>query len=1147
MAKYSKNKQPKVDYQQKNAEYEEYIANLFLKAIENGTAPWTKPWTAGQMCLMRPFNPETGVVYSGVNSTVLLLAGYQKGYTDSRWLTFNQAKAAGGTVRRGEHGITLRKFIFTQNKIVLDENGKTKFDENGKPIYEEVILERPIIKTFTVFNVQQINFAQEHKYSRPIGETEVITEEQIWENYEKAEQLIQATKADIIHGGGRAFYSPSEDCITIPPKEKFKTQEGYYSTVLHELSHWTGHESRLNRDIKNTFGEQDYAKEELVAEISSFMLCMKLGIGHNLENHASYVNSWSKNLKDKPAEIYQAAKKAKEAQQFITKFAQEKTLDEDRIYLTSDQDKWETLIAKGAIFDEEKNLFYITEESHDISKFTDYLLDKKVVVNTEDTILSGVEESNTLIIDNDLKQIFVQGKEQGFYSNIDFATFKQINDLLPEVETENYERADGWSKWDNEPEYWSRPVIINAVSNDKNLLNYVLKEKELPPLVYLHWSESSDLKSEFTSRDTNKLLPLAEANRILDKANNEYKEIGYYKSKVSLLYVQKEFDKTTDYSYTDARYDIGSEKGDLITHIEDYCKWIVDHKEGNWISASEYKDQALPLIKDKSEKYENYLSESNQEIKSVKFDKTQNSSNTKKSTNKEKISLVLEQAIDCLKSLVIKENLTEEERDDFISQLGIMVSDSETLKEKIKIENLQDIKVERIDNQDILELDKREVIKAFNQNKQSDENDMQYGIPEDKETKPKYKVYIKNTYFHERTELKELGAKWDSKEKSWYVISDEHNPKGFEKWFERSEKKIERNNNFALESTEDAINEMLNDMRENGMIINRYNLSFDGSSAKGRCRCEGDHNGQESGWYCIHLDGCPVLIMQNHKKQSSTMTKKYPTRESYQRLRGNQYGVKQYSKQIATEYNDEIKQNELDYVNKSKQYEAKSLLLTEEFNNSKQASTEESAYLQSKGVEVTKGIYMKVVKDKHYTCIPFFNIEGKITTKQYIDEQGNKRFETGGKKTGSFHVINGFDMLNTSTAGIIIAEGYATANTVNDATNGKYSVVAAGDCGNLENVAKAIRSKYPTKDIIIAADNDHIREDNVGLKHATQAAKNVGAMLVYPSFSFGVKASDFNDLKKISGIEVVRSSIREQLLTQISNAKKLQHNNCRRN
>ncbi len=291
-----------------------------------------------------------------------------------------------------------------------------------------------------------------------------------------------------------------------------------------------------------------------------------------------------------------------------------------------------------------------------------------------------------------------------------------------------------------------------------------------------------------------------------------------------------------------------------------------------------------------------------------------------------------------------------------------------------------------------------------------------------------------------------------------------------------------------------------------------------------------------------------VEIMQNHKKQSSTITRKYPTRDSYERLRGNQYDVKQYSKQIATEYNDEIKQNELDYVNKSKQYEAKSQLLTEEFNNSKQASTEESAYLQSKGVEATKGIYMKVVKNKHYTCIPFFNIEGKITTKQYIDEYGNKRFETGGKKTGSFHVINGFDMLNTSTAGIIIAEGYATANTVNEATNGKYSVIAAGDCGNLENVAKAIRSKYPNKDIIIAADNDHIREDNVGLKHATQAAKNVGAMLVYPSFSFGVKASDFNDLKKISGIEVVRSSIREQLSTQISNAKKLQqeHNNSRR-
>ena len=414
---------------------------------------------------------------------------------------------------------------------------------------------------------------------------------------------------------------------------------------------------------------------------------------------------------------------------------------------------------------------------------------------------------------------------------------------------------------------------------------------------------------------------------------------------------------------------------------------------------------------------------------------------------------------------------------------------------------------------------------------------------------PIVQVYIPGAYYHEREELKELGAKWDPKAKSWYVNSNETRPKGFEKWFERSEKKIERNNNFALESTEDAINEMLKDMRENGMIINRYNLSFDGSLAKGRCRCEGDHNGQESGWYCIHLDGCPTLVMQNHKKESTQRVKKYPTKESLSRLKNISHNSsrKNFAKQIVTEHQNNDNQHDLDKLNREKNYEQKSKLLTFEYANSKQAETKDSAYLMSKGVEATKGIYMKSIKDKQYTCIPFFNIDGKITTKQYIDEQGNKRFETGCKKTGSFHVINGFDMLNTSTAGIIIAEGYATANTVNEATNGKYSVVAAGDCGNLENVAKVIREKYPNKDIIIAADNDHIREDNVGLKHATQAAKNVGAMLVYPSFFFGVKASDFNDLKKISGIEVVRSSIREQLLTQISNAKKLQHNNSRRN
>ena len=414
---------------------------------------------------------------------------------------------------------------------------------------------------------------------------------------------------------------------------------------------------------------------------------------------------------------------------------------------------------------------------------------------------------------------------------------------------------------------------------------------------------------------------------------------------------------------------------------------------------------------------------------------------------------------------------------------------------------------------------------------------------------PQHTYWINNAYYHEKEELKSLGAKWDPNAKSWYIKTDEIMPKGFEKWIDRESEKLERNNNFALETSEDAITEMLKDMRENGMIIDRHKLSFSGSLAKGRCSCEGDRSGEESGWYCIHLDGCPTLVMQNHKKESTQQVKKYPTKESLSRLKNiSNSSRKNFTKQIVTEHQNNDKQHDLDKLNREKNYEQKSKLLTFEYANSKQAETKDSAYLMSKGVEATKGIYIKSIRDKQYTCIPFFNIDGKITTKQYIDEQGNKRFETGGKKAGSFHVINGFDMLNTSTAGIIIAEGYATANTVNEATNGKYSVIAAGDCGNLENVAKAIRSKYPNKDIIIAADNDHIREDNVGLKHATQAAKNVGAMLVYPSFSFGVKASDFNDLKKISGIEVVRSSIREQLLTQISNAKKLQqeHNNSRR-
>ena len=413
--------------------YNDFVADLFIKSIESGTAPWTKPWSTEDMVNMTPRNPETGTFYKGSNAALLFMTEELNGYQDSRWMTFNQAKAAGGYVKAGEHGVPLRTFIFEREVPVLDDKGKPVLDKDGKPVTEIEELDPPIINTFTVFNVKQISFPPEHKYSQPLASD--VTQEQVWENLQRAEDLIKNTNAQIVFGtGSRAFYAPAKDYINLPKKEKFKTQEGFYSTALHELSHWTGHKARLDRPYNSRFGTPNYAREELVAEISSFMLCMNLGIGHNLENHASYVESWSKILKDDKKEIIEATKKANEAQKFITSFSQNNILAEDRIYLISTKDEQnfeKQLIDLGAFYDISENKFYITKETHDLSKFSEFLPDKQRKLKSS---MSKLENLQTAL-NKAIKYLNDQTVKESLSTEEKQVYVGQLSDLIAHAET----------------------------------------------------------------------------------------------------------------------------------------------------------------------------------------------------------------------------------------------------------------------------------------------------------------------------------------------------------------------------------------------------------------------------------------------------------------------------------------------------------------------------------------------------------------------------------------------------------------------------------------------------------------------------------------------------------------------------------------
>jgi antirestriction protein ArdC len=259
-----------------------------------------------------PYNESTGKPYRGGNVLNLMLAGY----SDPRWLTFNQAKERGYRVNKGEKGSLIQTFRFHEEKQVRDGEGKPVKDAKGNAVIEQTKLNKPIIRTFVVFNAEQITGVP------PLERTE-----HQWNGVEQIDKLLAASGAQIEHqSGNRAYYSPSLDKIVLPLKEQFPDPERYYSTALHELGHGTGHESRLDRPFINAFGSEGYAREELRAEISSMLVGQRLGISHDPGQHMAYVDSWVTILKEDPAEIMRACQDAEKIHNYLSVYL-ERTAD----------------------------------------------------------------------------------------------------------------------------------------------------------------------------------------------------------------------------------------------------------------------------------------------------------------------------------------------------------------------------------------------------------------------------------------------------------------------------------------------------------------------------------------------------------------------------------------------------------------------------------------------------------------------------------------------------------------------------------------------------------------------------------------------------------------------------------------------------
>ena len=273
------------------------VNNKIITDLEHGNLTWLQPWQSGHAAghISRPLRAG-GKAYRGVNVLMLWASAMESGFNSPLWVTYKQAAELGGQVKKGEKGSLV---------VYADTFKKTGTDDKGEDVETTI----PFMKGYTVFNAEQVDGLPNHFYATvaPINKDT--------QRLDSAERFFTATGATIKHGGGQAYYMPSQDTVQMPEFPTFRDGESYYATLAHEMTHWTRHPSRLDRDLgRKRFADAGYAMEELVAEIGAAFLCADLGITpETREDHAAYIASWLKVLKNDKRAIFTAASHAQKA------------------------------------------------------------------------------------------------------------------------------------------------------------------------------------------------------------------------------------------------------------------------------------------------------------------------------------------------------------------------------------------------------------------------------------------------------------------------------------------------------------------------------------------------------------------------------------------------------------------------------------------------------------------------------------------------------------------------------------------------------------------------------------------------------------------------------------------------------------------
>lgn len=281
-------------------DFTERMAHQLASLMETyGPGDWTRPWRdSGCADALSPTNAVTGRAYHGCNVWQFAGCALEQGYPTGTWATYKQWQSIGAQVRKGEKGTPGVKWAPIV-RTVRDETTGEDLELSSK---------RLVPRWFTVFNAAQVD-----GYQAP-----TVSSGPVWEPERHADRFFGRIGADVRHGGDRAFYAPVQDYIGMPERAQFAEPAGYYATLAHEHVHWTGHPSRLGRDLRHRFGSEAYAWEELVAELGSAVLCARLGLETQPRpDHAAYLASWIGGLREQPKALLTVTAKASDAVEWL--------------------------------------------------------------------------------------------------------------------------------------------------------------------------------------------------------------------------------------------------------------------------------------------------------------------------------------------------------------------------------------------------------------------------------------------------------------------------------------------------------------------------------------------------------------------------------------------------------------------------------------------------------------------------------------------------------------------------------------------------------------------------------------------------------------------------------------------------------------